>query len=470
MNLAVPKPTIVAGPSIWNVIGYRPLAWQAEHLHNRTERTITLACGRRSGKSSGFVGDAWDELVKPPVYIGGTTHYPLIYILAPSYELTQKIWEPFVATCMLPGIRPLVKNYDKDRKLIDFYDPRNPNEKQAGPRIQAKTTENPISLAGDRVTAGYADEAHAITDAAMDEFLPALLDSDGVLRSAGIPQSDNWFRVHWEVGQLTENHEGRGVDFYSASVPSIANPVVRPEVIERYRQTLPERVFKQRYLALWSEAEGKVFRNINANFRGDGLRQPTYDGYGKIHGGPYIMAVDPARRHDYTVTYVMNARTREIVDSYRVNQLDYRIVGPQIAGMYRRWQCVQVKVDTSEGGGDTLADILTDEGCLVDRFIFTKATKGPLVQGLVAAMEHTTLRLPLSDEQLRKELQLYGSSITAAGTVTYSAPAGFFDDCVIALGMLVTMLPTYGTPVVSTSQWSFGDRFGDDSEWGRRTA
>ena len=52
-------------PDIWDLLtafgdgGYKPFPWQAEHIHARTENRIIAACGRRAGKSTASVAEAW---------------------------------------------------------------------------------------------------------------------------------------------------------------------------------------------------------------------------------------------------------------------------------------------------------------------------------------------------------------------------------------------------------------------------
>ena len=420
-----------ARPLVWDLLhdfgsgGYVPFPWQAMHIHSRPEKRIIAACGRRSGKSTAIVAEAWRELTKPPNEVGGVSHNALVYIIAPNYELTMRVWEPFVRSCIAapdspssPPLSDLVATYNKERRLIELKN---------GARIQAKSADNEVSLQGDRVTAAIVDEAHDVPDTARDEFMPALTDSKGRLIAIGVPQSSNWFRSYWERGQSEDSGDS---EFYSFSVPTISNPHIDPAVVEEARLEYPEVEFRQRFLAEWDEAEGKIFKNID----------PCFDGAVADYESDrqYLMGLDIAKQHDYTVAYIIDIKDMSIVASDRFNGLSYTALGSRIASLYKQYNCQTIHMDAT-GVGEAAKDILIDEGCHITSFKFTNQSKAQLVNTLVAEVEHGRVHFPETDEQLRRELQLFEGKIMAGGNVHYSAPPGYFDDCVMAAGLAVLL-------------------------------
>lgn len=405
--------------------GYDPFPWQAEHIHARPENRIIAACGRRAGKSTAIVAEAWRELSRLPTVVSGATHYPLVYIIAPNYELTMRVWEPFVKSCIgdpnainRPPLSELVSYYNKERRLIELTN---------GARIQAKSADNEVSLQGDRVTAAIVDEAHDVPDTARNEFMPALTDSNGRLIAIGVPQSNNWFRSYWERGQSSLQED---VDYYSFSVPTTANPAIDPRVVEEAQLEYPEIEFRQRFLAEWAESEGKVFKNIDDCFHG---KLQEYD-----KTKQYLMGLDVAKQHDYTVAYIINVNDMSIVASDRFNGLSYTALGPRIASLYKEYKCQTIHMDAT-GVGEAVKDILIDEECHITSFKFTNQSKAQLISTLVAEIEHKRVQFPHDDEQLRRELKLFEGKVMAGGTIQYSAPPGYFDDCVMAAGLAVLL-------------------------------
>jgi hypothetical protein len=68
---------------------------------------------------------------------------------------------------------------------------------------------------------------------------------------------------------------------------------------------------------------------------------------------------------------------------------------------------------------------------------FTNATKQQLIENLALHIEQETVSFPEIPE-LINELSLYGYEITRAGNITYAAPPGYHDDCVISLALAVS--------------------------------
>ena len=425
-------------PSVWKMLteygpnGYKPFPWQAKHIHARTENRIIAACGRRAGKSTAIVAEAWRELTKAPNTVAGVKHQPLVYIIAPNYELTMRVWEPFVRSCSEEmWENGLVASHNKDRRLITLG---------TGARIQAKSADNEVSLQGDRVTAAIVDEAHDVSDSARNEFMPALTDAKGRLVAIGVPQSNNWFRSYWERGQSTLQEDS---DYYSFSVATTANPNIDMSVMKEARLEYPEIEYKQRFRAEWAEAEGKVFKNIDDCFNVE--LQPWQK------GNHYLMGLDVAKQHDYTVAYVININDMSIVASDRFNGLSYTALAPRIASMYQEYRCQTIHLDAT-GVGEAVKDILADEGCHTTNFKFSTQSKAQLVSTLVAEVEHGRVHFPIDDEQLRRELKLFEGKVMAGGTIQYSAPPGYFDDCVMAAGLAVLLAKQRQPRKINTSK------------------
>jgi hypothetical protein len=64
--------------------------------------------------------------------------------------------------------------------------------------------------------------------------------------------------------------------------------------------------------------------------------------------------------------------------------------------------------------------------------------KTQLVQRLVVEVGQWTVSWPRAWAVLTDEMKRYDYAIGASGTITYSAPRGFHDDCVMALALAVS--------------------------------
>jgi len=87
------------------------------------------------------------------------------------------------------------------------------------------------------------------------------------------------------------------------------------------------------------------------------------------------------------------------------------------------------------GVGDPVYDALARELPDVTPFKITQTTKRELVQGLMLAIEKRDVGWPASWDVLTSELERYEYEIGPTGSISYGAPSGYHDDCVIALAL-----------------------------------
>ena len=59
---------------------------------------------------------------------------------------------------------------------------------------------------------------------------------------------------------------------------------------------------------------------------------------------------------------------------------------------------------------------------------------------MASEIEHKRVQFLKNDTQLYKELGLYEDKVISGGAIKYSAPAGYFDDCVIAAALAIDKL------------------------------
>ena len=401
-------------------VAYEPFPWQEDMIHVPASDPLVNtrmigACGRRSGKTTAIVAEVVREAFTERRDASGIYRPAMVYVIAPNYELAMKIWEP-IWELFVPDHGPLnmlKKSHDKNRKLVDLAH---------GGRIQAKTADDPKSLQGDRVTAAFVDEAHDINEEAWANFMPALTDSKGVLRAIGIAKGKSRFRSYFQRG--LDDNEDR---FNAFSVPSTSNPYIDAKELDLMREDLTENEFKQQYLAEWAEDDGQVFKSADDLFDVNDWQ---------VFNGPFLMGLDIGKLNDYTVAYVIDIPTMSIVAMDRFSGLDYTVLVPRVKNLFHSFNCQTIHMDAS-GVGEPVVDMLRREDCSVSPFKFTNQSKAKIISGLAAEIEHKRVHFLESDEQLRKELNLYEGKIMAGGQIRYSALVGYHDDCVIAAALAV---------------------------------
>jgi phage FluMu gp28-like protein len=293
-----------------------------------------------------------------------------------------------------------------------------------GGSVQIRSADNPQSLRGEGLDFLVMDECAFIPEAAWTEALrPALSDRLGGALFISTPKGRNWFWRMFVRGQED------GDEWTSWQFPTSTNPYIAHSEIEAARLSLPERIFRQEYLAEFIDDAGGVFRRVLD--AATAQRQA-----GPVSGHRYAMGVDWGKHNDFTVITVMDLDDQATAEIDRFNQIDYQVQLGRLTAHYDRFQPITIVAERNSMG-EPLIEQLQRQGLPVTAFNTTNATKTQIVEGLALAFERGDLRI-LSDQTLINELQAYEMERLPSGLVRYGAPEGMHDDMVMSLALAWT--------------------------------
>jgi hypothetical protein len=413
-------------------INYQPHTGQ-QPFHESKARFRILAAGRRFGKTQ----SACYESVHCAIIQPGA----VVWIVAPVFGQAMISWR------MIRHFMPLslVKDFHLTEKYIELTNTST---------IWIKSGDNPDNLRGEGLDFLVIDEAAMIKEETWLEALrPSLSDKQGRAVMISTPKSQNWFYDLWTRGQ-----DPLYPDYESWKLPTSANPYILPEEIEEAKRTLPELVFRQEFLSEFLDDVGSVFRGVKKCIRG-ALHDP-------VIGETYVMGCDLAKYSDFTVLTVMN-RAGDLVAFDRFNQIDYTFQMERIKILAQKYKA-KVYID-STGVGDPIYEALKRSGLNIEGYRFTNESKKQLIEGLSLSIEQEKIHFPDIPELIH-ELTIFGYSVTATGTVTYSSPGSYHDDCVISLSLanygitrkayVAPTIPTFNTPSVGIGR--FGETIGGE--------
>jgi hypothetical protein len=249
---------------------------------------------------------------------------------------------------------------------------------------------------------------------------PMLLDTSGGALFISTPFGRNWFYDLYKLGIDPEES-----DWTSFHFTSYDNPYVPADDLVDIERNTPEHIFKQEYLAEFTEDAGSVFR---------GVKEAMVEGsYSPNQKHRYVMGVDWGRSNDFTVAIVIDADTSQMVDMVRFNQIGWAHQRGRIVNLYHKWNCDSIWAEENSIGSVNI-EALQSEGIVVRPFMTTVKTKGPLISALSLAIERGDLGL-MNDGVLKHELTSYQIERLPSGTYKYEAPPGGHDDTVIALAL-----------------------------------
>jgi hypothetical protein len=260
----------------------------------------------------------------------------------PAYRNGRPLWRWAEAT-----VGPLRRGghvrVDRSERIISFPD--------QGGWLGIYSMDNPDSIRGESFDLVIIDEAAMIPEEAWtDAIQPTLADTGGQGILISTPKGRNWFWREWIRGQ------GDGEDTASFTAPTSANPsmlIQRAALLARER--VPERTYRQEWLAEFIEDGGGVYRNV----RELATEQPL-DGPEKNHH--YVMGVDLARRVDYTVAIVLDVSVtpRVVVAMDRFHQVEWQVQVERLKALAQRFHVETLVVDQT-GVGDPVVEQLQRE-------------------------------------------------------------------------------------------------------------
>lgn len=352
-------------------------------------------CGRRFGKTT--IGS---NLTTPAL-----KGYPVGWF-SPTYKMLLEVWRDISFL-----YQPLAKRTNQQERRIELI---------TGGVIEMWSLDDPNAGRGRKYKRVIVDEAAMVAklqEAWQAAIRPTLADLEGDAFFFSTPKGHNFFKTLFDWGK-----DPMRPDWSSWQLPTSANPYIKASEIEAARLELPERIFRQEYLAEFIEDSG-IFRNV--------IECATANE--TIETGRYTIGVDWAKHNDFTVITVMDIENRAMVAFDRFNQIDYTLQIGRLKAICERYKPQSI-IAESNSMGEPIIEQLQREGLPVCPFQTTNASKANIIDALSLAFEQNDIRI-LNEPVLISELQAYEATRLPSGMLRYSAPEGYHDDCVMSLAL-----------------------------------
>ena len=292
-----------------------------------------------------------------------------------------------------------------------------------------------------------------------EELLPSLIDYHGWLFGIGTPKGANWFDEYYQKGQDQKNTEYKSWMFSSYGNSKEKGGFINKEDIDFIASQLPEVTKRQEILGETLAGEGIVFRHIADRIRGN---IKPYN-----PGEQVVVGSDLAKHVDFYCNIALRMNG-DVVGYERYNKLDWPFMRHRSINFCQNYGNASLLID-STGVGDPVYDEITREYMSVEGYKITNTTKKALIENLSIMLDNDEIHFPGDPENkefttaepygldfptLKSELETYSYELTPTGAVTYGAPEGLHDDCVIALALAAWQLKNAPGPI----EVSFGRR------------
>ncbi len=411
---------------------YNPTDMQRT-IHFDESRFRFVSAGRRSGKTTLAVNECIKQAYLTKAHAEGREkiiprNERVIWWLAPVYGQAMIAWDIFKKYAK----QILVKENKTERSL----------ELKDGVKVYFKTCDKSEKLEGMGLWFVVIDEAAFVSESVWNEsIIPSLADYKAKALCISRPCGRNWFYQNFKKGQNSEYKDISSYHFKSSD-----NPHIDPEEIERARLTLPKQVFDVHYNALFQDDISEVFKGLDKCIKGR-FEAP-------IHGSEYVHGIDTAKSSDWTVMVTIHVHTRQVVNIYRTQRLDYVI---QIGQMKKVWEQYKgpVLMDMTGQGGQAVYEMAYRMGLPAEGFVFTATTKREIIEELMLGVSRGDIGIPQEAQELLEEMEIYECKSTQYG-VKYEHPAGKHDDCVDALALAYNLIgPSFGEYASSIKNETF---------------
>jgi phage FluMu gp28-like protein len=292
-----------------------------------------------------------------------------------------------------------------------------------GSTIKFLSSERPDSIRGFSFRYLVIDEAAFVREQGLNEsILPTLTAIGKKCLIISTPKSKNWFYHYWLKGQ--QNNP----TYISFTGTSYDNPHADHEFIKEQQKSLPDDIYRQEYLAEFTDAGSEVFRNLDVACRINSYE--TSNKREKVYFG-----IDTALSSDYSVLSIMSESGR-VLNIHRVNGKAITAIAQEFIQILSRYSIAGGYVETN-GIGAAMMDIISPKIRKAKKWVMTQDSKMKIVRGMIEDLEAGEIELPSKElePQCFREFSLYTYKLSPNGKLSFSHPSGEKDDMVDSLCM-----------------------------------
>jgi hypothetical protein len=314
--------------------------------------------------------------------------------------------------------------------------------------IEFKSGKFPEDLEGEGVDGGYCiDEAAKMGRQVYDSAKTTVTVTRAPIVAFSTPKGKNWFyhkcmEAKEEMEWAIKNGQSPKKIFMTA--PSIVNPMVTPEAVAEAKIALPDRLFRQYYLAEFLD-DGSTFLGFRETYYTEKIelvsehQQWFSEDCAQLN---VVIGADWAKTQDWTVFFAVCLNTRRVVAFERFHKRPYTEAIKQLVRFSRRFKDVLDIWHDKTGVGQAIDDQLAYTKLQYRGITFSNRSKTDMVNKLITTIESRRISLPFWNV-LDSEMDAYEVSTNDLGTMSYSAPPGKHDDTVSALMLANAALDEY---------------------------
>ena len=322
--------------------------------------------------------------------------------ISPIYNQAKKVFQE-----LSDASNSIIQQSNKAELTLKFVN---------GSTVQFLSSERPDSVRGFSFNYMVVDEAAYVNERGFETaILPTLTAIGKKCLIISTPKSKNWFYKYYLRGL-----DG-STEYISFKGQSTDNPFIDQSFIAQQRLSLPDDIYRQEYMAEFTDAGSEVFRNVD-----NACIVSQYINGDKVQR--CFIGIDTGLSNDYSVLTVMN-------ESGRILLID-RLRGENINTIASRFNNILSKFKI-EGGyveengiGAAMRDLVIPKNRRIRGFTTTQDSKTTIVRTLISDLEAGIIELPTKElePECYKELSLYTYKLSNNGKLSFTHQNGMHDD------------------------------------------
>jgi hypothetical protein len=258
-------------------------------------------------------------------------------------------------------------------------------------------------------------------DAAIEPTIIARKGSKVVLLST--PRGKNWYYHLWN--RAISNHSDK---WKCVTAPSWDSPLPDPAKLADIKARIADNIWRQEYGAEFIDNTSSLFENVIQSATSD----LQWDGKSAV-----TIGIDIGFKNDYTVAVAID-QTGKIVGYFRANDnnLNFELMTNRLLQFINNYKNPTIWCESNKY--DSIPTLLRKKGITVNDFTTTAASKKQIIDNLITQFKIGGIKLPQAgfnneNDYFISEFQDYTMIYNqTTGNISFDAPAGLHDDCVIA--------------------------------------
>ena len=349
-------------------------------------------------------------------------NYPGSYniLCSPIFSQSKKTFVDLAKSCG-PN-NPLIQSTNASELIMTF---RN------GSTIRMLSAESGSNIRGITVSGiAILDESAFIDEYVWTEVLrPATMILGKKVLFISTPFGTNWFKKIYDWGQDPHYEE-----WASYRINPEDNPYLNKQDLETARLTVPTNTYLQEFLGQFIDGSGSVFEKFGECSTLTSLSSQP------LPNTRYWAGLDLAIQQDFTVLTIFDDKGN-LVDFYRQNRTSWESIIEEVSYRIQKWNAHTI-VELNSIGSVVHEALKKASPGLIEGFTTTQSSKQDLIEALKLAFVRHEIQIPREEvlPELHTELSVFTYKMLTGGKISYSAPSGMHDDCVMSLALALKSL------------------------------